>query len=542
MLFFAIFLIHRKNVAIYKKPQKVYSNVGEKMKKQYIKMNVDDKELSLGNLCRVIKELSVNKLSAMQSEIFCLLFLVDHVNDTTVNNYCVGCRGIGNDFKQTFLNRNKRYLKDKEEFCDTILSLLSIIDGTLYVHIENKISFINENKSASTLSKKLYNIAKNDREVSSLFVSKINGYLVNGDYYKCLVELFLFIVLEKRQPVFEEGLKKEVFENVLNDTSISSIDLQEYLSLKLREGINYENALKQLASKGNSYANFELGCDEYYGYYSGYPRYDKAYEYLIESANMNHAPANYMIGNMYVQGLIGSKRKEELKLGFSYLEKSRKLGNVAACNMLGNMYKEGIYPVKKDIEKALTLYEEASEKDFSFAKNNLGSIYEEKKDFKKAYAYFLESAEAGESWACNKVGEYLRLGILEKDAKKAFTYYKKALESNHRTLCYYAYYNLAKYYYFSGCLDIVLIPDKEKAIEYYEIASKHGIIEATKELFYYYVTLYLEDKKEEIYLKIETYKELLEKEIEEEEELLAISKKVEELKKKKITINCLLEE
>ena len=91
-------------------------------------MNVDDTQLSLGNLCRIIKELSVNKLSAMQTEIFCLLFLVDHVHETTVNNYCVGCRGIGSEYKQIFLNRNKRYLKEKEEFCDTILSFLSIID------------------------------------------------------------------------------------------------------------------------------------------------------------------------------------------------------------------------------------------------------------------------------------------------------------------------------------------------------------------------------------------------------------------------------
>ncbi len=500
-------------------------------------MNVDDTQLSLGNLCRIIKELSVNKLSAMQTEIFCLLFLVDHVHETTVNNYCVGCRGIGSEYKQIFLNRNKRYLKEKEEFCDTILSFLSIIDGTLYVHIKNRILFINTNKNAVLLTKKLYNLAKNDSEVSSLFVSKLNDYIYNQDYYTCIVEILLYIVLEHRQPIFEEGLKKEVFENVLNDTSISSVDLQAYLSLKLREGINYENSLKKLANTGNSYANFELGSDEYYGYYSGSPRYDKAYSYLIKAAEMSHAPASYMIGNMYVQGLIGSKSKKELSLGFSYLEKSYQLGNVAACNMLGNMYRKGIYPVKKDLAKAITYYEEASQKQFSFAKNNLGKIYEEKGDLKKAYSYFLESAEEGESWACNKVGEYLRLGLIEKEERKAYVYYMKALESNHRTLCYYAYYNLAKYYYFSGCLDIVLVPDEEKALAYFIIASQHGIVDATKELFYYYLKLYLKDREETSYQKIMLYKKELEKQLDREEDYLIIRKEIAKLQKKMLVLD-----
>ena len=108
------------------------------MKKDFIKMNNNDNHLSLGNLFRVIKELSKNKSSALQTEMFCTLFEISDINDTTVNNYCVGCRKIGNDYKQIYLNFQKRYEKDKNIFEDIIISILSIIDGNLYRIDSNK--------------------------------------------------------------------------------------------------------------------------------------------------------------------------------------------------------------------------------------------------------------------------------------------------------------------------------------------------------------------------------------------------------------------
>ena len=93
------------------------------MRKQYIKLNSNDNHLSLGNLFRIIKELSKNKSSALQTEIFCTLFGVSDINDTTVNNYCVGCRSIGSEYKQIFLNKQKRYRKSSLEFCDNIIGI-----------------------------------------------------------------------------------------------------------------------------------------------------------------------------------------------------------------------------------------------------------------------------------------------------------------------------------------------------------------------------------------------------------------------------------
>lgn len=471
-----------------------------------MKLNNNDDHLSLGNLFRIIKEISKNKTSALQSEIFCSLFDIESINDTTVNNYCVGCRSIGSDYKQIFLNKEKKYMKNKEEFISNLINILSIIDGNVY--FSKDISFIKENESAIYLCKKLYNLSKNDKDVPKEFSDKLNDLIKENKIYEVLVEELLYIVLYKKQPVYETELKREVIEDILNDTNISANSLQEYLSLKLREGINYDYSLKKLALKGNALANYELGSNEYYGFYMGYPRYDVAYKYLSVAAYNSHAAACYMIGSMYINGLIGNKSNEELEKGYSFLVKACELGNVAANNLIGNMYLKGIHPLKKSLDEAFVMYKKASEKDYVYAFNNLGKIEEDKGDYEEAFNYYLNSANLGESWACNKIGEFYRLGIIKKNMEKAFSYYEKALDSNYRTRCYYAYYNLAKYFYLNG-YDLNIKKDEHKALEYFDIACKNGILEAAVELFLYYVNIYLkEGEYEEVVMK---YKKIIEK-------------------------------
>ena len=510
------------------------------MKKQYLKMNNNDEHLSLGNLFRIIKDSSKSKVSALQSELFCTLFDLEGINDTTVNNYCVGCRSIGSQYKQVYLNKEKRYKNNIEEFTDNIIGLISIIDGIVYSSVGNKIKFINENESANLLARKLYNLGKNDKQVINEFTNKLSVFINDGKIYECLVEELLFIVLHKKQPVYEEELKVEVFEEVLNDTSISSTSLQEYLSLKLREGINFDYSMRALALKGNAYANYEIGSNEYYGYFAGYPRYDEAFKYLQKSASMDHASANYMIGNMFIRGLLGNKSKEELEKGYKYLEKSYELGNVAASNLIGNMYLNGIYPLDKDVDKAREYYKKAADNNYAYAYNNLGRIEEDNNKFKEAFEYYLYSANLGESWACNKVGEAYRIGVVEKDMDKAYYYYTRALENNYRTLCFYAYYNLAKYFYMNGYDKYS--KDINKAIEYYKIASDAGIIEASIELFMYYSNNYLktrDDVDKELFLK---YKLAIEKHSKYNKELReSLEKELEQLAdKKEINVDSLL--
>ena len=73
------------------------------MEKKYIKMNDNTKYLSLCNLFNIIKEYANNKMFAMQSEIFCSLVNIKNINNTTVNNYCIGYRTIGLEYKKYIL-------------------------------------------------------------------------------------------------------------------------------------------------------------------------------------------------------------------------------------------------------------------------------------------------------------------------------------------------------------------------------------------------------------------------------------------------------
>ena len=64
------------------------------MNKTYIKLNNNDNHLSLGNLFNIIKNISKNKSSAIQTELFYILFNIDNISETTVNNYCTGFLSI----------------------------------------------------------------------------------------------------------------------------------------------------------------------------------------------------------------------------------------------------------------------------------------------------------------------------------------------------------------------------------------------------------------------------------------------------------------
>ena len=101
------------------------------MKKNYIKMN-DGNYLSLGNIINIIKKVSNNN-NAMQVEIFCSIFGVNNVNLTTINNYCIGIRAIGIEYKEIF---RKNY--EEDNLLENITNLINILDNKIYeVSLDN---------------------------------------------------------------------------------------------------------------------------------------------------------------------------------------------------------------------------------------------------------------------------------------------------------------------------------------------------------------------------------------------------------------------
>ena len=130
------------------------------MKNTYIKLNNNDNHLSIGNLFNIIKKISKNKSGAIQTELFCILFNIDNISETTVNNYCTGFRAINYTYKQTYINYQKKYQNNKEILLSTITNLLSIIDGIIYNNLS--ISELNNLDSLKILIEKLHPLVKND--------------------------------------------------------------------------------------------------------------------------------------------------------------------------------------------------------------------------------------------------------------------------------------------------------------------------------------------------------------------------------------------
>ena len=140
----------------------------------YIRLNNNNNHLSLGNLFNIIKKISINKSSAIQTEIFCTLFSIENISETTVGNYCTGYRAIGNDYKQIYLNYKKHYKEDEKVLISTINNLLSIIDG--YIYNYKTIKELNSNESLNNLCHKLNPLVKNDLYVPTNFKKTLSSY------------------------------------------------------------------------------------------------------------------------------------------------------------------------------------------------------------------------------------------------------------------------------------------------------------------------------------------------------------------------------
>ena len=397
--------------------------------------------LSLGNIIKTITKVANNK-NATQNEIFCTLFDVNDINTTTINNYCIGIRAIGIEYKKIFEDKY-----NKKELLKTILSIISILDDKIYIQDNNSLELINKNLKLEEVIKELNIIIENDNYIEDKTAFNLeNNYLT-------FIEILKYAILTNKQPIYIQNINVKLNKNDLND----------YMEVKLYWGQSYISSLIELARKGNVYAYAELGALEFEGNITGKPNYKASYDYYIKAANKDHPKACWMIANM----ILTKKVNKDYETMWKYLNKSIELGSAAGYNTLGLCYKNGIY-VEKDIEKAIYNFNIAGDLGYVFAYNNLGKLYEET-NFEESIKYYKISADMNNSWALNKVGEYYRKN---NDLIKAYLYYSKAIECPIQERSYYAYYNLAEYYYKEGFKDLNIKKDDKKYTEYMKLFNE----------------------------------------------------------------------
>lgn len=477
------------------------------MEKKYIKMNNNQNHLSLGNFCRLVKEISLNKVLAGQTEVFCTIFNTDYISDSTINNYCIGYRAIGQEFKEKYFQLQNS--KNQTEIDEIIQNLMAIIEGKIYNKLshEELLTKVNNNDLLKKLCLELLTIAKNDSQVNTDFTEKILKLIEEKNIYQTIITLLFFIVLEKKQPLYQDKKERETIENILNNTNISITELEKVLKLQFQDGINYTYSLKKLAKENNPYACFELGEMEYNGLMTGTPRYIKSYEYYKVAALKKHPRANWLIAKMFYTKKIGNLTKEDLNEAWKYLTTAENLGSIAAINTIGFCYLNGYVPNEpKSLKKAIEYFEKAATYNYVYAFNNLGRIYENQNNYQKAFEYYLKSATLEESWACNKVAEYYRTGkYIPKDLAKAFHYYTLALNVPVNIKNYWAMYNLAKYFYKEGCYEANVEKNTDIAINYLKDAYNNHIEKALEELIDIYIDKYLENPSDNLLNQINEY-------------------------------------
>lgn len=86
----------------------------------------------------------------------------------------------------------------------------------------------------------------------------------------------------------------------------------------------------------------------------------EAIKYYTDAANAKYAPAQFNLGIMYMYVLGGD---ENFKEGLKWLKRAAYNGSPEAKLTLGDIYSEGYMDIKKNLEMALKLYNEATQSD-----------------------------------------------------------------------------------------------------------------------------------------------------------------------------------
>lgn len=393
-------------------------------------MNNNKNYLSLGNIFDTIKSFSHNKENAMQSELFCTLLGIESINNTTVNNYCVGSRAISVEYKKIIIELKNNLSTNQLVYLKPMLNLISILDD--YIYKDEDIKLINNNEKLKKICESMLNLAKNDDHIDNEFIDKNEKLIENNNLYMAFINMFIYAILDNTQPIYKQSI----------DIKINKEELEDYLKIKLYEGFSYTNSLIELSKKNNIYACAELGSMEFYGEITGVRNFEKSYEYYLKAANKNYPKACFMIANL----ILTKKVNKDFNTLWKYLNKAIELGSSAGLNTMGLCYKYGINKDSKiDLEKAKYYFDLAAQDGYVYAYNNLGLLCD---DENEAINYFKISADMGESWALNKVGEYYRK---KNDLTKAYIYYKKSIEAPIKERNKWGYYNLAKYFYNKSC-------------------------------------------------------------------------------------------
>ena len=178
---------------------------------------------------------------------------------------------------------------------------------------------------------------------------------------------------------------------------------------------------KTKAEKGDAIAQYNLGCDYYFGHGVA-PNYTEAVKWYLKSAEQNYPNAEYNLGNCYYNGQGVTQDAGEAAKWFG---KAAAQGKAEAQGVLGMCYYQGL-GVSRDYSQAAVWFQKAAEQGNARGQAMLAQCYRDGAGLPKndieAYKWFSLAAahEWRNSYADNDFADYIRqLVIRELDACQA---------------------------------------------------------------------------------------------------------------------------
>ena len=154
--------------------------------------------------------------------------------------------------------------------------------------------------------------------------------------------------------------------------------------------------------------------------------YEEAFIIVEPLAKMNHPEAEYLLGQMYE---LGRGVKKDSEKALSLFTAAANQGYAAAQAKLGSLHVEG----KKDYASAMNWFQKAADQGYALAYTAIGDLYAKgygvDKDQDKAIDYYKKAAEAGDAAACLRLGQMYEQGKgVKADHEEAATWYKKGAD------------------------------------------------------------------------------------------------------------------
>lgn len=208
--------------------------------------------------------------------------------------------------------------------------------------------------------------------------------------------------------------------------------------------------------------------------------FEKAYEYLIQSAEAGYPRAINMIGLMYRHGEYLNKDEET---SFLWFQKAAELGYRPAFYNMALYYKN----VKQDYVNTAICYEKGATLGHAGSQNGIGLAYENgrgvPKDLQKAVYWYQKAADQDYSYGCyNLAYSYHHGRGVDPNPVKALYYYEKAAEKGHTA----SQYATGKAYKWGSKWGAGITIDLEKAIYWLNKAAEKNDEDAFYELGHCY--------------------------------------------------------